>query len=154
RGILAAVCRTSGLWWIRNHAGAGATWSCTISAKVRRWRTFCLTGRSPVTTGTLDPASNSPAYRLLFFSKHASLELPGRHRFPLIELLRFASRNAQRLPFARAQMLGQQYDLSDVLGVVRDLAVDRLQHRVRLAPNRHSAHHVFRLERIKRPENA
>src|SRR5215471_5117769 len=43
-------------------------------------------------------------------------------------------------------MFGQKNNLADVLGVVGDLPVDRLQHGVRLAADRHRAHNVLRLK--------
>src|SRR6201987_5211245 len=51
-------------------------------------------------------------------------------------------------------MLRQENDLSDVLGVVGNLAIDGLQYRVRFAANRDCTHDVFGLERIDCPENA
>src|SRR5439155_20025435 len=47
------------------------------------------------------------------------------------ECLRFAARNAQRIPFAgalRREMFGQKYDLPNVMRVVCHLAVDGLHH--------------------------
>src|SRR5579863_2472916 len=65
-----------------------------------------------------------------------------------LELFRLSPWDAQRLPFARAEVFCQEYDLPDVLGIVSDLAVDGLEDSVRLAADRHSVHHVFGLERI------
>jgi hypothetical protein len=47
-----------------------------------------------------------------------------------------------------------KHNLPDVLSIVCDLAVDRLQHSVRLTANRHRAHGVFWLERIERRKHS
>src|ERR1700690_653277 len=52
-----------------------------------------------------------------------------------VKLRRLVSRHAQRSPFAGRVVFGQENDLSAVVGVVRDLAVDGLHHRMRLAAN-------------------
>ena len=52
------------------------------------------------------------------------------------ELLRFAARDRQGLPARTGPVLGEQDDLPDVLGVVGELALDRLEDGVRLAADR------------------
>ena len=52
------------------------------------------------------------------------------------------------------QMLGQEYDLPDVLGVVGERAVERLHNRMRFLADGHGAEHIFMLERIEGGENA
>ena len=51
-------------------------------------------------------------------------------------------------------MLGQKHDLPDVRGVMGDLAVDGLQHGMRLAADRDRSHHVVRPEIRDRAEDA
>ena len=51
----------------------------------------------------------------------------------------FAARNAQRLPLRSTQVFGEEDDLSNVLRVVGERAVERLHYRVRLLPNGHGA---------------
>ena len=50
-------------------------------------------------------------------------------------------------------MLGEENNLTDVVGIVGHLPIDGLQYGVRLTSNRHRAHEVFRLERLRRREN-
>jgi len=45
-------------------------------------------------------------------------------------------------------MFGQKYDLPDVVGVMRHLAVQGLQNRVRFAADGDRAHRVLGLERL------
>src|SRR5438046_1812207 len=69
------------------------------------------------------------------------------------ECLRFAARNAQRIPFAgalRREMFGQKYDLANVMRVVCQLAVDGLPHRVRFASNRRRRRQFPVRQRIQR----
>ena len=51
-------------------------------------------------------------------------------------------------------MLGEEDDLADVLAVVRELAVDRLDDRVRLAADRHGAQEVCGRQGFERGEEA
>ena len=51
-------------------------------------------------------------------------------------------------------MLGQKNNLPDVLGIMRDLAIDGLQNGMRLAADGYGAHHIFGLESVDRGENA
>ena len=50
-GIWVEELRTSEWWWIRNRRGQDVTSSCTTSAADLRWRMYCSTGKSSVTTG-------------------------------------------------------------------------------------------------------
>lgn len=43
-------------------------------------------------------------------------------------------------------MLGEEYDLSAMVGVVSDLAVDRLQHRVRFGADVYGSAQIVRLQ--------
>ena len=51
-------------------------------------------------------------------------------------------------------MLGEKYDLADVIGIVSKLAVDGLQHGVRFAPDGDRAQHIFGLECFDGREHA
>src|SRR5208283_933698 len=52
-----------------------------------------------------------------------------------VVLLALALGDAQRLPLRALPVLGQKDDLADVIRVVRKLAIDGLQHRMRFAAN-------------------
>src|SRR5579863_8147096 len=67
-------------------------------------------------------------------------------------ILGLTARDAQSLPLARAEMFGQKNNLADVAGIVCDLAIDSLEHGVRLAADSDGAHHVFGFEGLKRAE--
>ncbi len=53
-----------------------------------------------------------------------------------VELLRLPTRNAQRLPLPRPQVLSQKHDLPNMKSVMRERAVQSLQHGMRLAADR------------------
>jgi hypothetical protein len=46
-------------------------------------------------------------------------------------------------------MLSEEHDLPAVVGIVRDLAIDGLHHRVRLSPYFHFAVEVYVAQRFK-----
>src|SRR3954467_11509919 len=71
----------------------------------------------------------------------------------LLVLGGLAAGDAQRLPLAAAQVLGQQDDLADVVGVVRVGAVQRLDDGVWLSANRNRAREIFRLQGLERSED-
>ena len=56
-------------------------------------------------------------------------------RNSLIEFFRLASRHRQRFPLLGLQVLRQEHDLAAVIGVMCDLTIDGLHHRVRLSAN-------------------
>src|SRR5260370_18968271 len=58
---------------------------------------------------------------------------PGQHS--PIKFRRLVARDAQRLPLAGLEVLGQEHDLSTVVSVVGDLAINGLHYRMRLAAN-------------------
>src|SRR5438067_2122947 len=60
---------------------------------------------------------------------------------------RFAARYAERFPLSAANVLSQQDNLPHVVRVVRDLAMNGLQHGMRLVANGHHASQVLRLQR-------
>ena len=62
--------------------------------------------------------------------------------------LGLAARNAQGAPAARAQMLGEEHDLPDVIGQVRDRALKRLHDRVALAADEHVARQIVRRQAV------
>ena len=70
------------------------------------------------------------------------------------ELCRLAARNAQALPVRTPQMLRQKNDLSAVVGVVCELAIDALHHGMRLAADGDGAREIAVAERLKRGEHA
>src|SRR5215831_3317946 len=72
----------------------------------------------------------------------------GLRPHPVVEVFRLAARDRERLPAPAGEVLGQEDDLADVVGVMRELAVDGLDDRVRLAADRHRALQVRRLHRI------
>src|SRR5580698_4945086 len=51
-------------------------------------------------------------------------------------------------------MLGDKYDLAHVIGIVSDLAIDRLKHGMRLATDGDTVLHVFGPESFNCRENA
>src|SRR5205085_10613296 len=57
----------------------------------------------------------------------------GRTLRALVELFGLAARDAERLPVGGFEVLGEEDDLAGVLAGVRELAVDGLDDRVRLA---------------------
>src|SRR5579863_1970261 len=67
-----------------------------------------------------------------------------------VELLRLSARHGERLPLWMVQVLGQQHNLSAVIGVVGKLAVDGLHDRMRLAADGHGARQIIVGERLKR----
>src|SRR5579863_6289816 len=71
-----------------------------------------------------------------------------------VEFFRLSAWNAERLPFARSEMLGQENDLASVLGVVRDLPIHRLQDGMGLAANCDRAHDVLWLKAFDGREHA
>src|SRR3979411_861878 len=97
------------------------------------------------TTGTTCRLARTSLTALRTLSKHAFLILLSI--FPGGKFFRPSARNAQRLPFARSKMFGQENDLSGVLGIVRDLPIDSLHDRMGLAANRDPAHDGLGRER-------
>src|SRR5215831_10896300 len=77
---------------------------------------------------------------------------PGRDL--LVEFRRPVAGNAERVPAVVSEMLRQQDDLPDVVRIMRDLAVDRLHHRVRLASNRDCAVHIRFRQRLERAKHS
>src|SRR5271166_2230542 len=75
-----------------------------------------------------------------------SLALLLRH--PCIVLLALVPGNAQGLPLRALPVLRQKDDLPDVIRVVRNLAVDGLEHGMRLAANGDGALQVLGMKRI------
>ena len=70
-------------------------------------------------------------------------------------LLRLTARHAQRAPlsgFHRGEMLGGEYDLPDMLGVVTHLTIDGLHHGVRFRANLDSAVEVRVRQSFEGPE--
>src|SRR5712692_3642213 len=67
--------------------------------------------------------------------------LRGIHR--RVELRRLAARNAERLPVACLQVLGQKHNLSYVAGVMGELPIDRLHHSMPPAANEDRPQKVF-----------
>src|SRR5438067_8336584 len=70
-----------------------------------------------------------------------------------VELLRLSSRHAECLPSRGLQMLGKKYDLTYVIGVVRERAIDSLQDRMFLTANGNDTEEVIGLERLQRLED-
>src|SRR5712692_4461856 len=60
-----------------------------------------------------------------------------------------APRHAQRLPGLPLEVLGQVDDLADVLAIVHELAVDRVDDREALATDEDRAREVVGLQRIE-----
>src|SRR5262245_29425706 len=71
----------------------------------------------------------------------------------LVELFGLAARHAERFPAGRFQIFGQEDYLTDMRGVVSQLAIDRLENSVRLLEDRHGSHHVFGSQRFNRVEH-
>jgi hypothetical protein len=68
----------------------------------------------------------------------------------LVELFRLAPRHRERFPLPGLQMLGQKYNLPAMIRIVRNLAVDGLHDRVRLAPDQDRALDVRIRQRFER----
>src|SRR5258706_16327310 len=60
---------------------------------------------------------------------------PRQH--PTIEFRRLPARHAQRLPLIMLEVLGQEHNLSTVVGVMSNLAIDGLHQRMGLSTNGH-----------------
>src|SRR5215510_15646284 len=71
----------------------------------------------------------------------------------LVDLFGLAARHAERFPVGRFQMFGQEDYLTDMRGVVSQLAIDRLEDGVRLMADYHGLHHVFGTQRLNRVED-
>src|SRR5689334_1483706 len=71
----------------------------------------------------------------------------------LIEIGGAIPRDAQGLPPAARKMFGEHQDLAGVMGVVGDLAVDRLHDRMRLSSYGYGAAQVRIGQRLQRAEN-
>jgi hypothetical protein len=65
-----------------------------------------------------------------------------------------AAGNTQRLPLCADKVFCEQYDLADVVGIVRKLAVDGLENGVRFAANGDGAGEVGVGERLQRAKEA
>jgi hypothetical protein len=74
-------------------------------------------------------------------------------RYPLIELLRLAPRHRERFPLRGLQMLRQENNLSAMIGIVRNLTINRLHHRVRLPADLHRPVNVAIREWLKSGKN-
>src|SRR5580700_2922534 len=72
----------------------------------------------------------------------------------LFELLRLATRNSQRLPLARPEVLCQKHNLPDMCRIVRNLSIDGLQDGVRFSADGYGSAHIFRFERFDCCQNA
>src|SRR5262245_58229362 len=72
----------------------------------------------------------------------------------LIELLRLPTRHAQGYPLRRFQMFGQKNNLSNVRGVMCQLAIDGLNDGMGFPANHHFADDILRCEWIERAEQA
>src|SRR5262245_934665 len=72
----------------------------------------------------------------------------------LIELLRLPTRHAQGYPLRRFQMLGQKNNLTNVRGVVRQLAIDGLDDGMGFPANYHLSDDILRREWFERAEQA
>src|SRR5215472_11119393 len=118
--------------------------SSTLVLAVARLASHRLGGRNASLHQTMVADDVDLLWLLLFF-RYALLKRSRRGPV-LVEFFGLSARNTQRLPLARTEMLGQEHDLPEVLGVVRDLAIDGLQDGVRFAADRHPAHYVFRFE--------
>src|ERR1700721_515246 len=65
----------------------------------------------------------------------------------------FAARDGQGIPIRSGQMFGKKHDLSNVVGVMRQLAMDRLHYRMRLTADISGAREISvrqRGHRVKR----
>ena len=73
------------------------------------------------------PSRTALAYRM----SHAHLPLPLArlaHTHPAIEFRGLLARDAQRFPLRMFEVLGEEHDLSAMVGVMRHLAIDGLHH--------------------------
>ena len=70
----------------------------------------------------------------------------------LTELGRSVFWNAQRFPIRRFEMLGEEYDLPDMVCVVRKLSVYRLNDCMRFAADRDRLRKIFDSQRFDRAE--
>src|SRR4051812_43252918 len=77
-----------------------------------------------------------------------------RSQFTRVEFRGLVARNAQRLPLRRSKVLRQEDDLSDVIRVVHQVAIDRLHDRVRLAAYQDRLLEVVQRERLEGGEDA
>src|SRR5512146_912632 len=71
----------------------------------------------------------------------------------LVELLRLAFWDAETFPSRALEVLGEEDDLADVVGVVKTLAVDGLEHGMGFVANDDDTTDVGGCERIDGPEN-
>src|ERR1700730_14084266 len=70
-------------------------------------------------------------------------------RDSLVKLFRLTSRHRERLPLPRLQVLRQEYDLSAMISVMRDLTIDRLHDRVRLSSDHDRALNIHFGQRLE-----
>lgn len=68
--------------------------------------------------------------------------------FP-VEFSGLLLRDAQCLPFLTREMLGKEHNLSDVVGIMADLAIDSLHHRMRFRANGDGSSEIRIGERIQ-----
>src|SRR5579875_2530434 len=73
---------------------------------------------------------------------------------PLRILRGFVARYCQGLPLIAREVLGQQHDLANMIWIVRQLAIDGLQHRMRLTANGDLAAQVVLLQWLQRGKHA
>src|SRR6185369_15994054 len=71
----------------------------------------------------------------------------------LIELLRLAAWNAECFPVTSFKVFGQKQYLSGMMRVMRDLPIDCLHHRVRLATHCNGLVDILGLQRLDRVEH-
>jgi hypothetical protein len=69
----------------------------------------------------------------------------------LIEPFGFSTRDTQAFPLRPREVLGQVHDLSNMVGIMSQLTIDRLKHAQLLTANHHRA---LQLRRSKRRETA
>src|SRR5947209_7445137 len=87
----------------------------------------------PRSAGILSAVRGHPAHALT-----RSLPLPVLKL--RIKLRRLVFRHTQRLPVTRSEMLREKNDLSDVIGIMRELSINCLHYRVILPANPDRAH--------------
>src|ERR1700694_125909 len=105
---------------------------------IRRYTAFNWRA-STLATVVLPVAGNPAKMMSIVIARTANSGLSSLAGFPgchfLIELRRPVAWNAQGLPMVAGKVFGNEHDLADVVGVVRELPIDGLHHGVRLAAN-------------------
>ena len=90
---------------------------------------------------------NSPRDQASALTGFAPLDHP-------VELRGLISRDTQATPVGVLQVFGEKYDLPDVISIMGELAVDRLRHGMRLAPDRYAARQIGISQWLERVEEA